>query len=87
MPSCGGCKTCEMACSFKHTGEFKPTVSSIKIRDNADGLGFHVCLIDEENEMGYPCDGCVERDEPVCVQYCEKADDLKEIIETFIRKK
>jgi len=31
MASCGGCRTCEMACSFKHAGEFVPAISSIKI--------------------------------------------------------
>jgi Fe-S-cluster-containing hydrogenase component 2 len=87
MASCGGCKTCEIACSFKHTGEFKPTVSSIKILDKEDGLGFCVCLIDGGTEKDNVCDGCKDLDEPICLQYCEKSEDLKEILEKFFKKK
>jgi len=86
MASCGGCRTCEMACSFKHTGEFKPTVSSIKIKDKEDGLGFCVCLIEGGTEKSIACDGCVDLDEPLCLQYCEKQEDLKEILVEFLKK-
>ena len=87
MESCGGCKTCEIACSFKHTGEFKPSVSSIRIQDKEDGLGFCVFLSDGESKTGLTCDGCVELDKPLCIQYCEKAEDLKEIIDAFLKQK
>lgn len=87
MVSCGGCRTCEIACSFKHTGEFKPTVSSIKILDKADGIGFCVSLIDGRTEKGNACDGCINLDEPLCLQYCEKSEDLKEVLENFFKKK
>ena len=74
-----------MACSFKHTGEFKPTVSSIKILDKEDGLGFCVCLIESSTEKGIACDGCVDLDEPLCLHYCEKSEDLKEILQAFLK--
>jgi Fe-S-cluster-containing hydrogenase component 2 len=86
MSGCGGCRTCEIACSFKHTGEFIPAASSIKILDREDGLGFDVCLIDESGEKSNACDGCLELDEPMCLQYCEKREDLKKILQEFLEK-
>ena len=85
MASCGGCRTCEIACSFKHTGEFKPTASSIKILDKEDGLGFRVCLIDSSTAKRKACDSCVNLDEPMCLQYCEKREDLEEILQEFLK--
>ena len=64
MASCGGCRTCEMACSFKHTGEFIPAISSIKILDKEDELGFLVSLVEEGDGQSMGCDGCTEIDEP-----------------------
>jgi Fe-S-cluster-containing hydrogenase component 2 len=86
MASCGGCRTCEIACSFKHTGEFAPSVSSIKILDKEDGLGYRVCLIPVSNVMSRACDGCKELDEPLCIQYCVKGEDLRKILDTFMEK-
>jgi len=85
MASCGGCRTCEIACSFKHTGEFKPTVSSIRILDREDELGFCVRLIESSTEKSIACDGCVNLDEPLCLQYCEKREDLKDILREFLK--
>jgi Fe-S-cluster-containing dehydrogenase component len=44
MATCGGCRTSEMACSFHHTGEFNPSVSSIGIVERAgqDGVCVHL---------------------------------------------
>jgi hypothetical protein len=75
-----------MACSFKHTGEFKPTASSMKILDKEDGLGFCVCLIEGGSENSLACDGCVNLDEPLCLQYCEKREDLEEILQEFLKR-
>lgn len=36
---CTGCRTCEMMCSFTHTGEFNPTRSRITVF-NFDKVGF-----------------------------------------------
>jgi Fe-S-cluster-containing hydrogenase component 2 len=86
MPSCGGCRTCEIACSFKHKGEFVPTVSSIKILDKEDELGFVVSLLEESDGQSIACDCCKELDEPLCLQYCEKSEDLKEMLGQFMEK-
>jgi Fe-S-cluster-containing dehydrogenase component len=87
MPSCGGCQTCAIACSFKHTGKFNPSVSSIKILEKEDGLGFYVRLIDTAGPHGFVCDGCVDLKEPMCVQFCEKSEDLKKILQNFLKRK
>ena len=86
MASCGGCRTCEIACSFKHTGEFAPAISSIKILDKPDELGFCVSLITESSGRTRACDGCKELDEPLCIQYCVKSEDLKKILNEFMEK-
>lgn len=87
MPSCGGCRTCEIACSFKHTGEFVPSISSIRILDREDELGFDVRLIEKNKEKAKACDGCLGISEPLCLQYCEKYDDLKNILEEFLNRR
>jgi len=80
MDNCGGCRTCEMACSFKHKGEFIPSISSIKILDKEDGPGFIVLLIEESDGKSIPCDGCKDLDLPLCIQYCNKSEDLEKIL-------
>ena len=83
MPSCAGCRTCEMACSFKHQKEFAPSISSLKVLDRKDGPGYHILLLEETGVQGIACDGCKELAVPMCVQYCRKNDELKEILDVF----
>jgi len=85
MTSCGGCRTCEMACSFHHTGEYNPSVSSIRIvEDNGDG-GYCVLLIDESHGSGFACDGCNGLETPLCVQYCREKEELEDILRDFLQ--
>ncbi len=86
MASCGGCRTCEAACSFKHTGEFVPSRASIKILEKKDHPGFEVLLVDDANGQNFACDGCKDMDTPLCVQYCNKSEDLEKILEEFSRR-
>jgi carbon-monoxide dehydrogenase iron sulfur subunit len=83
MPTCGGCRTCEMACSFKHSGMFVPSMSSLKIVDKDDGSGYRLILLEDSGSQGYACDLCQERDVPLCVEYCHMADDLMKILSLF----
>jgi carbon-monoxide dehydrogenase iron sulfur subunit len=83
MPSCGGCRTCEIACSFKHSGMFVPSLSSLKIVDGDDGACFRVILLEESGSDGYACDLCPEREVPLCVEYCHMAEDLMKILYSF----
>lgn len=87
MPSCGGCRTCEMACSFHHTGEFAPAVSSLVVLDKEDGPGCEVLLMAENAENRIACDGCEGLDVPLCMDYCKESDDLWKIIQEFLEKR
>jgi Fe-S-cluster-containing hydrogenase component 2 len=60
---CFGCRTCELACSFHQTGAFAPEQSSIRVtRSNQTGV--ITWRVDSS------CDGCMEEDRPLCIQYC-----------------
>ena len=87
MPSCGGCRTCEMACSFHHTGEFAPAVSSLVVLDKEDGPGCEVLLMTESAGKRMACDGCEGLDIPLCMDYCKESDDLWKIIQEFEEKR
>ncbi len=86
MPACGGCRTCEMACSFHHIQEFNPSVSSIKILNVEGAAPFRVWLVREGEAQGIPgipCDGCPDLLEPLCLEFCCKRDELKAILDEF----
>lgn len=87
MPSCGACRTCEMACSFHHTLEFNPACSSLKILEKPGGDGFLVDLLEESGDGRQACDGCLGLDIPLCMQYCCQIDDLKNIIDIFLARR
>ena len=86
MSTCGGCRTCEMACSFHHTGNFVPAASSLKIVEKKDGPGYTVFLREAEDGEGYVCDGCKALDHPLCVDYCREAEDLDRLLKEFEEK-
>jgi len=60
---CYGCKTCQLVCSFHHTGTFWPDRSSISVFRNPQN-GIVKWSIDST------CDGCKGENEPLCVKYC-----------------
>lgn len=83
MASCGGCRTCEAACSFRHTGEFVPSRSSIRILEKKDRPGFEVMLVDDANGQHFACDGCKGLETPLCIQYCNESEELEKILKQF----
>ena len=87
MPSCGGCRTCEIACSFHHRGEFVPSVSSLKILDNKDEPGYSVLIVEETDGQSLACDGCKDQELPLCIEYCRESEDLKKIIDEFLESR
>ncbi len=87
MPTCGGCRTCEIACSFKHTEEFIPAISSIKILDKEGGPGFIVSLLEENSGQSKACDGCKETEIPFCMKYCKESEELEKILKEFAGRK
>jgi anaerobic carbon-monoxide dehydrogenase iron sulfur subunit len=60
---CNGCRICELACSFHHTGLFAPEKSSIEALN--DYLNGEIKII-----VSSACDLCEKEDEPLCVKYC-----------------
>ncbi len=86
MPSCGGCRTCELACSFKHKAEFLPAASSLIILDKENKKGFWVSLTEKNEGQRMACDGCRDQNVPLCVQYCLKKEDLKGILKAFLEE-
>lgn len=83
MPSCAACRTCEMACGYHHTGEFRPNVASIQIveRENEPGYCVNLAAISTAKRKG--CDLCEALDIPLCVEYCREYDDLYQVLENF----
>ena len=79
---CTGCGTCELACSFHHSGTFCPSISSIEIIDQPASLGFEVAVYLKPEKGRRACDGCRGLDGPLCVQYCPAIarKELREII-------
>ena len=63
MKNCYACKTCELACSYHHTGTFQPSISSISVeRDHLNG--------EWKWTLSDSCDLCQNEKEPLCVKYC-----------------
>ncbi len=61
---CYGCRACQLACSFHHTGGFWPERSSIQVSRNPQTGAVKWV-------MASTCDGCRTNDEePLCVKYC-----------------
>lgn len=84
MASCGGCRTCELACSLHHTGEFKPAVSSLKILEKKNRNGYQIVIVDRDDERRLRCDGCKGLEVPMCVQYCREGELLEQMVRQFI---
>lgn len=60
---CYSCKTCQLVCSFHHTGAFWPSKSSISVfRNPQDGI--------IEWSINSTCDDCKGEDTPLCIKYC-----------------
>ena len=87
MLSCGGCKTCELACSFHNTRKFSHQFSSLKIINKKNSSGYQVLIAEQDDNANIPCDGCKDIKIPLCLQFCGKRDDLEKIIDEFKKAK
>lgn len=87
FPDCGGCRTCELACSFHFSEVFNQKNSSIKIVENKEKNGFSIVFLEKKDGSLNQCDGCPNEDIPLCVQYCVKSETLKELINKFMKEK
>ena len=75
---CGGCRSCELACSYQKSSEFNLNNSAIKIRQLPQG-GFEIVLQESASGSVY-CDGCKDEEEPMCIQYCHSKEKLAEYV-------
>jgi len=66
---CTGCRTCELACSYHHTGVFQPSKSSIEITGSPKE-GFKLVLFEAPHDNRAACDGCRGLEEPLCIRFC-----------------
>jgi len=87
MLNCGGCRSCELACSFHHTGKFEPSVSSLIVIDKEDLRGFTIELLEKSEDDRFACDGCEGLEEPLCIEWCKQKDDLEKYLADFMKKK
>ena len=87
MPDCGGCRTCEIACSFHHTNEFNPSVSSISVIDKLDEAGYQISFAVKGAGRRIACDGCKDIEVPLCMRYCKEREKLGEMISKVLSQK
>jgi carbon-monoxide dehydrogenase iron sulfur subunit len=62
---CTGCRACEVACSYHHTGAFQPSIASIRVERSDTEGAISLALMDT-------CDQCIGEKEPWCIQYCPR---------------
>jgi Fe-S-cluster-containing hydrogenase component 2 len=86
MPQCGGCRTCELACGFKHTGAFSHSASSLTVIAREDSRGYNILLQADADGARPACDGCQGLDDPLCVQYCRESEELQKMVREFVRQ-
>jgi Fe-S-cluster-containing hydrogenase component 2 len=85
MDECGGCRTCELACGYHHTGIFNPSQSSLHIINRSDNKpGFLVQIHPNKEGNSQGCDGCVELEQPLCVRYCHKDEILITMVQALL---
>ena len=68
---CVGCKSCELACSFKHRGMFAPSRSRI----------INEVFLDEAKFITVTCMQC---DEPWCLKACPKGAIAKDAVSEVV---
>jgi len=62
---CTGCRSCEVACSFHHSGAFGLSNSSITVR--RDDQSGEIAL-----SLASDCDGCRGETIPLCIKFCRR---------------
>jgi len=80
--NCTGCRTCEIACSYHHSGIFSPAISSIEVKGDPQGLRFSIVLHEQAINGHLACDECGGTEGPFCVKYCNvlARDELRALL-------
>ena len=79
---CGGCRTCEIACSFHHKKVFCPSISSIEIVDKPGEPGCRISLYVIDSNGHLACNSCECENEPLCLKYCSVS--MREILKSVL---
>lgn len=77
---CGGCRNCELACSYRLKFEFDPAKAAVEVTEKKGG-GYEVTLHELASGARSACDGCIDLEDPMCVRYCHSPVELKEYID------
>jgi len=87
MFSCGGCRTCEMACSYRENKTFSFDGSCIRILEADQGKGYSVSFIHPKGYEENPCLLCLnEQKEPLCIQFCNEPQELADILKEYVKE-
>ena len=70
---CGGCRSCELACSYHHTKCFQPSISSIQIIIRPKKITYDLILYNENEGDHLSCDKCKGMEVPLCVLFCSRS--------------
>lgn len=79
--TCGGCRSCELACSFHHMSLFKYGISSIVITNSPNPM---MTFYRESAEGHIACDKCQGLSTPLCFEFCPS--DAREELEQLFHK-
>ena len=84
--TCVGCRTCELACSFHHTGFFQRGVSSIDITSKMGDLNQLITFYRESVAGRIACDMCKGLDVPLCIRFCPRTfrDELDKLLKAHL---
>ena len=84
--TCGGCRSCELACSFHHMKNFQRGISSIVITDVPKSTNTNLTFYRESIDNRMACDMCKGLDVPLCIQFCSATyrDELEKLLRAHL---
>lgn len=86
VDTCGGCRSCELACSFHHTKLFQRSLSSMTVTSIPGKLDHAITFYRESAGGRIACDMCKGLETPLCVLFCSEGfrEELKKILEAHL---
>jgi Fe-S-cluster-containing hydrogenase component 2 len=82
--ACTGCRSCELSCSYHHSGTFRPAISSVRVSERINELSYSLTIFESERNGHRACDLCRGLAEPLCVKYCNPL--MREELQLILRK-
>jgi len=86
VDACGGCRSCEMACSFHHTRAFQRYVSSMDVTCKPGTMQHTITFYREPFDGHIACDMCKGLETPLCVLFCPEGfrDELERLLKDHL---